>query len=294
MQWKYGSLVTVAAVVLFLACFMVAPPLALADGKEFIAEATYPVGRGANKADAEQKACAGAQEIAVDKATVFLSAQPDIVVSRLAQDDIRAIVEEIMTTTFLEKKPIIDKNSVKMYARIKGVLDMDQVKIKIKNRQLLAKSKIQPLAVPVNEKSVGPVKLQPKKAPAAAATAKSGAEDWAGKGYDAITGKDYDRSIICYKKAIELNPQYADAYNGLGSAFYRKGQYDDSIREFEKAIALNPKDFYACYNVALAYEKKERYQDAVKAYRKFIEYAPASDYEEQIKFATERIHKIES
>ena len=42
------------------------------------------------------------------------------------------------------------------------------------------------------------------------------------------------------KKAIELNPQDAAAYNSLGTTLYYQKRYEEAIRSYEKAIELNP------------------------------------------------------
>ena len=45
-------------------------------------------------------------------------------------------------------------------------------------------------------------------------------------------------------KAIDLKPDYADAYTHRGMAYYRKGEMERTIEDFTKAVDLNP-DFVA-------------------------------------------------
>jgi protein involved in polysaccharide export with SLBB domain len=45
-----------------------------------------------------------------------------------------------------------------------------------------------------------------------------------------------------FEKAIQLNPNFADAHYSLGHAYFDLGRYEDAIQSLEKAIALNPKD----------------------------------------------------
>lgn len=45
-----------------------------------------------------------------------------------------------------------------------------------------------------------------------------------------------------FQKAIQLNPNFADAHYSLGHAYFDLGRYEDAIQSLEKAIALNPKD----------------------------------------------------
>ncbi|MFQ6121285.1 MAG: tetratricopeptide repeat protein, partial [Methanosarcinales archaeon] len=54
-------------------------------------------------------------------------------------------------------------------------------------------------------------------------------------------------AIECYDKALELNPEYAKAYNNRGNAYYYKGELDLAIEDYNKAIKLNP-DLAEAYN----------------------------------------------
>ncbi len=47
------------------------------------------------------------------------------------------------------------------------------------------------------------------------------------------------QAVWCYRKAIELNPNYAAAYHNLGSALKRQGKLDESAFCYEKAKELN-------------------------------------------------------
>ena len=47
-------------------------------------------------------------------------------------------------------------------------------------------------------------------------------KEWFEKGDKALVAKKYDEAIDCYKKAIEINPDYAKAHFNLGVAYYKK------------------------------------------------------------------------
>ena len=59
-------------------------------------------------------------------------------------------------------------------------------------------------------------------------------------GYRSLDQGDLDAAIQDYDKAIELDPQYAKAYNNRGNARYDQGDLDAAIQDYTKAIELNP------------------------------------------------------
>lgn len=71
----------------------------------------------------------------------------------------------------------------------------------------------------------------------------SAAQDLAHKAAKAIDGGKYDEAIGYADKALEINPDYAGAYNLRGLALYYKDEPDLSkkaIADFDKAISLKP------------------------------------------------------
>ena len=43
-----------------------------------------------------------------------------------------------------------------------------------------------------------------------------------------------DEAIAHYRKALEINPDYAEAHNGLGNALAGRGQIDEAIAQYRK------------------------------------------------------------
>jgi len=73
-----------------------------------------------------------------------------------------------------------------------------------------------------------------------------------------------DEAIAEYKKAVEINPEYAEAHFNLGLSYYRKGMYDEAIAAFNRAIEINPEYTKAHNNVAILYYHKGEYSLAIK------------------------------
>jgi tetratricopeptide (TPR) repeat protein len=98
---------------------------------------------------------------------------------------------------------------------------------------------------------------------------------------------NYDLAIAQYTKAIELNPEYTEAYYHRGQAYNaiaeKPTQYpsfnvanclDQAISDLSRAIELKPGYCEATYYRGLAYSKRGEYDAAIADYSRIIE----SDY----------------
>lgn len=90
----------------------------------------------------------------------------------------------------------------------------------------------------------------------------------------AFNETDLDKKIELYTKAIELNPNYAEAYNNRGSAYDDKEDFDKAIEDYTKAIELDPNLAEAYYNRGNAYAHKGDFDKAIEDYTKAIELNP--------------------
>jgi non-specific serine/threonine protein kinase len=80
------------------------------------------------------------------------------------------------------------------------------------------------------------------------------------------------------QKAVELDPESAEAHAARGHALSLSQQYEESDREFEKAIELNPKLYEAHYFYARALFTQGRYDEAVAQYEEAAKVSP-DDYQ---------------
>jgi tetratricopeptide (TPR) repeat protein len=71
---------------------------------------------------------------------------------------------------------------------------------------------------------------------------------WLIKGLSLDINGKYKEAIECYDKALEINPESADALNNKGAALDDIGKYEEAIECYEKALKLNPQHSDALYN----------------------------------------------
>lgn len=73
-----------------------------------------------------------------------------------------------------------------------------------------------------------------------------------------------------YKKAIEIDPAYAESYNNLAGAYYRLGENEKSIILYRRAIGLNPNFTEAYYGLGNVYAEITDTENAIACYKKAI------------------------
>ena len=80
------------------------------------------------------------------------------------------------------------------------------------------------------------------------------------------------------RKAVELDPENAEAHSALGLALSLSGQFEESDAEFQKAIELNPNLYEAHYFYARALFSQGRHQEAAERYEEAAKVSP-DDYQ---------------
>ena len=86
--------------------------------------------------------------------------------------------------------------------------------------------------------------------------------------------KDYNYAIICFDKAIDIDPQYATAYYNKGLALSALGRKDDAIDCYDKAIDIDPQYAKAYYNKGVALFDLNINQEAIVCFDKATEVDP--------------------
>jgi lipoprotein NlpI len=83
-----------------------------------------------------------------------------------------------------------------------------------------------------------------------------------------------DRAIQDFNEAIRLNPNYAQAYNNRGIAYFDKRENDRAIQDFNEAIRLDPNAFEAYGNRGYAYRNKGDNDRAIQDFNEVIRLNP--------------------
>jgi len=83
------------------------------------------------------------------------------------------------------------------------------------------------------------------------------------------TGK-LEEAIAAYRQAIKLKPDDADAYINMGNALSDQKKLEDAIAAYRQAIRLKPDYAYAYNNLGLALYDQKKLEEAIAAYLKAL------------------------
>ena len=86
--------------------------------------------------------------------------------------------------------------------------------------------------------------------------------------------KKYEHAIASYRKAIGINPNYAEGYYNMGNAAKAKGSQSIAIENYNQAIKIKPDYVEAHYNMGNTYSNIGDLDAAIESYRKVLEIKP--------------------
>ena len=73
-----------------------------------------------------------------------------------------------------------------------------------------------------------------------------------------------EEAIRLYFKALKIEPDSAEAYNGLGAAMVRRGMIEKAVEHFKKALQLKPDFEDAKRNFENTIEAMEKHKEDIR------------------------------
>lgn len=84
----------------------------------------------------------------------------------------------------------------------------------------------------------------------------------------------FEDAAKSYKKAIEINPEFAQAFNNLGYCYKEIRFWSYAIEYYKKAIDIWPENPNYHYNIGNAYTHKQMYEEAFESYKRAVALDP--------------------
>ena len=105
------------------------------------------------------------------------------------------------------------------------------------------------------------------------------------------TGEDPARAVQLLERAVELNPNHAEAHFLLGQHAYRHGRLEEAVAHFERAAQILPRQSSFWHALALACHKALRPESALRAAKRALEAAATEQEAEMARAALDLIRR---
>lgn len=273
-----------------LICFFSLP--LYSQTQTFVREYTYTAGEADSKITSRAIALDQVKKILLEEIGVYLQStfettkvEKNNVLTELTKEQMQSITAGVTETKILEEKwngetyyikASITVNTQDVSNNIARIAN-DHGKLKeleeAKQRADSAEAVIDKLRTELAQEKNENEKLATQKEYSVASNSLS-ASDYFQRGYNAYEIKDLDNAILNYEQAIELAPNYIQAYNNLGVAYEHKGETAKAIPLYEKAIELNPQLSVAYNNLGNIYCVKGEIDKAISFFEKAVELDP--------------------
>lgn len=114
------------------------------------------------------------------------------------------------------------------------------------------------------------------------------------EGLDFYKAKNLAEAEKSFRKAVEVDPNFAEAYANLGSVLANQDKVSQAIPQFEKAISLRPDVPFLHYQLGVALYLEKRPTDAIASLQKAKELLNKSGNSEDAAQIESAIKKIQA
>jgi tetratricopeptide (TPR) repeat protein len=80
-------------------------------------------------------------------------------------------------------------------------------------------------------------------------------EEFYDQGMMEFSMAEFEKAVEAYRKAVEIDPAYFDAWHALGMAYLRAGKIQEAIAAGKRSVEINPNDMLAHTSLSMYYMK---------------------------------------
>ncbi len=99
-------------------------------------------------------------------------------------------------------------------------------------------------------------------------------EAWNGQANSLLELKRYQDALEAYDKVIQLQPSYKEAWNGRGKALDHLQRYEEAIASFDNAIKIQPNNLESWHERGNVQIKRQQYSEAITSFDKAVKIQP--------------------
>lgn len=97
-----------------------------------------------------------------------------------------------------------------------------------------------------------------------------------GIGMVLLKQEKFAEAIERFEKTLRLRPNYYKAYYNMGVAFSKQGRTDKAVESWENALSIKPDYYNANFNLGVAMTERGKYEDAIKYFDAALRAKPDS------------------
>lgn len=91
---------------------------------------------------------------------------------------------------------------------------------------------------------------------------------------EALSEDDYEAAEHILTSIVEINPNYAEAWDKRAMLYFVQDKYEQAIVDLEQTLRLEPRHFGALAGLGKIFEEYGQKRKALEAYRKALEIHP--------------------
>ena len=100
---------------------------------------------------------------------------------------------------------------------------------------------------------------------------------WNNKGLSLSKLGRHEEAIACYEKALEIDCRYANAWTNKCISLSKLGRHEEAIASSDKALGINPRDVNAWTIKGIILLQRGKHQEAIVCYNKALEINPRDE-----------------
>ena len=92
----------------------------------------------------------------------------------------------------------------------------------------------------------------------------------------------YPEALNDFKKAISLNPEFAQGYNNIALAYRSLNLRGHALSAYKKSLSLNPESIEARINIGILYTELYLYREAIESFNYVLKRMPEHEHTHQL------------
>ena len=88
------------------------------------------------------------------------------------------------------------------------------------------------------------------------------------EGSNLVNKQKFEEAIVIFSKVIDLDPEWAEAWNKRATIYYMVGEFQKSQNDIDKVLELESRHFGALAGQGLVNIQLENYEKAIMSYEK--------------------------